>query len=72
MSDCTPAKTPLTPGIKLSKQDSPDIVDLALQRRFRSILGFTGFLVQMTRPDLAFAYAALSAFLACPGQKHLS
>eukprot|EP00961_Rhodomonas_salina_P074529 1000741-Rhodomonas_salina.1 len=26
----------------------------------------------MMRPDLAFAYAALSAFLACRGQKHLS
>eukprot|EP00961_Rhodomonas_salina_P139808 1881598-Rhodomonas_salina.1 len=25
----------------------------------------------MTRPDLAFSYAALSAFLACPGVKHL-
>eukprot|EP00961_Rhodomonas_salina_P249737 3375613-Rhodomonas_salina.1 len=72
MSDCTPVKTPLTQGIKLSKHDSPDVVDPALQCRFRSILGFTGFLVQMTRPDLALAYAALSAFLACPGQKHLS
>eukprot|EP00961_Rhodomonas_salina_P009487 128611-Rhodomonas_salina.1 len=26
----------------------------------------------MSRPDLAFAYAELSAFLACQGQKHLS
>eukprot|EP00961_Rhodomonas_salina_P055121 740600-Rhodomonas_salina.1 len=25
----------------------------------------------MTRPDLAFSYAALSAFLACLGVKHL-
>ena len=35
------------------------------------ILGFLGFLVQMTRPDLAFAYAELSKFLSCPGQAHL-
>ena len=35
------------------------------------ILGFVGFMVQMTHPDLAFAYAELSKFLPCPGEKHL-
>eukprot|EP00961_Rhodomonas_salina_P262485 3547211-Rhodomonas_salina.1 len=71
MEDCAPVSTPLTPGIHLSKRDSQDIVDPALQRSYRMILGFTGFLVQMTRPDLTFSYAALSAFLACQGVKHL-
>jgi hypothetical protein len=66
-----PVKTPLKAGIRLSKKDSPDVVDPKLQRRYRMILGYLGFLVQMTRPDLAFAYAELSKFLACPGEVHL-
>ena len=34
MKDANPVKTPLTPGIKLSLQDSPDEVDPELQRKY--------------------------------------
>ena len=34
MKDTNPVNTPLTPGIKLSLQDSPDEVDPELQRKY--------------------------------------
>jgi hypothetical protein len=63
--------TPMKPGIRLSKADSPAVIDPALQKRYRMVCGYIGFMVQMTRLDIAFAYSELSKFLACPGQPHL-
>eukprot|EP00961_Rhodomonas_salina_P054757 735670-Rhodomonas_salina.1 len=62
-----PFSTPLEPGKRLTKRDSPAIPDPRVQARFRGILGHTSFLVQMTRPDLAFSFAELSKFASCPG-----
>eukprot|EP00961_Rhodomonas_salina_P094115 1266341-Rhodomonas_salina.1 len=56
----TPVRTPLSPGIRLTKQDCPAVLDPALHRRYRGIVGHLSFLVQCTRPDLSFAYAELS------------
>eukprot|EP00961_Rhodomonas_salina_P063810 857884-Rhodomonas_salina.1 len=71
MWEANPAVTPLSPGMRLSKTDSPDYVDPALQRLYWGIVGHLGFLVTMTRCDLAFSYAELSKFVAYPGQAHL-
>eukprot|EP00961_Rhodomonas_salina_P010661 143378-Rhodomonas_salina.1 len=49
-------KTPLEPGKRLTKKDSPQFVDPALHRHYRGFVGHLSFLVQMTRPDLAFAF----------------
>eukprot|EP00961_Rhodomonas_salina_P046326 621845-Rhodomonas_salina.1 len=57
--NATPVRTPLSPGIRLTKQDCPAVLDPALHRRYRSIVGHLSFLVQCTRPDLSFAYAEL-------------
>ena len=70
MWDCTTVKTPLEPGYRLTKQDCPEVVDADLQRRYRALTGSVGFLVSMTRPDLAFAYNELSKFVQYPGEKH--
>ena len=67
-----PVDTPLKPGKRLTVRDCPSFIDPTLQRRYRMILGFIGFMVQMTRPDLAFAYCELSKFLSCPGQVHMT
>eukprot|EP00961_Rhodomonas_salina_P167861 2263001-Rhodomonas_salina.1 len=67
MWGCAPVKTPLEPGTRLSKADSPQLVDPELQRRYRGMVGHISFLVSCTRPDLAFAYAELSKFVAYPG-----
>ena len=64
-------KTPLEPGVRLSKADCPLVPDPALHRRYRGITGHLSFLVTMTRCDLAFAYAELSKFVQCPGEVHL-
>ena len=63
--------TPMEPGTRLVKADCPESPDPVLQRRYRGIVGSIGFLVQMTRCDLAFAYGQLSQFLHCPGPVHL-
>ena len=67
-----PVSTPLETNKRLSKKDSPSAIDPKLQTRFQEILGYVSFLVQMTRPDLAFAFAHLSTFSSCPGAKHLA
>jgi len=72
MQECNPAATPLSPGSRLSKVDSPEYIDPALQRLYRGIVGHIGYLVSMTRCDLSFAYAELSKFVAYPGTVHLA
>ena len=69
--DKATVKTPMAPGVRLSKDDCPDVVKPVLHRRFRGIVGHLSFLVQMTRPDLAYSYAELSKFCQCPGLVHL-
>ena len=66
-----PVKTPLEPGIRLTRRDCPAVIDPVLHRRYHQIVGCISYLVQMTRPDMAFAYAELSKFVAYPGVKHL-
>ena len=70
MWNCNPVKTPLEAGYRLTKEDCPQVVDADLQRKFRTLTGSIGFLVTMTRPDLAFAYNELSKFVQYPGEKH--
>jgi hypothetical protein len=69
--DAPPVKTPMRPGERLSKNDCPQVVNPALHCRYRGIIGHLSFLVQMTRPDLAYAYAELSKFCQCPGLVHM-
>ena len=38
---------------------------------YRSITGYLSYLVNMRRPDLAFAYSHLSKFVQYPGVVHL-
>ena len=68
---CKPCATPLDANSRLSKKDRPQVVDPALHRRYRSITGCLSYLVNMTRPDLAFAYSQLSKFVQYPGVVHL-
>jgi hypothetical protein len=39
MWDCNPVLTPLDPNVRLTKRDSPEVVDPRLHRRMRSIVG---------------------------------
>ena len=72
MWDCNPVLTPLDLNVRLTKRDSPEAVDPRLHRRMRSIVGCLSYLVNMTRPDLAFTYSQLSKFVQSPGPVHLA
>ena len=75
MRNCHPLKTPLDANKRLSKRhsknDCPDVVDPNVHRRYRSIVGCLSYLVNMTRPDLAFSYSQLSKFVQYPGKVHM-
>ena len=47
------------------------MVDPNVHRRYHSIVGCLSYLVNMTRPDLAFSYSQLSKFVQYPGMVHL-
>ncbi len=47
------------------------MIDPNVHRRYRSIVGCLSYLVNMTRPDLAFSYSQLSKFVQYPGMAHL-
>ncbi len=57
MWDCIPALTPMKPGTRLTKEQSNPSPDPAFHRRYRGIVGSLGYLVNMTRPDLAWSYS---------------
>ena len=59
-------------GTRPVKADCSDTPSPTLQRRYRSIVGSIGYLVQMTRCDMAFAYGQLSLLLHNPGPVHMA
>ena len=71
MWDCIPALTPMKPGTRLTKEQSNPSPDPAFHRRYRGIVGSLGYLVNMTRPDLAWSYSELSKYVQYPGQAHM-
>ncbi len=71
MWDYNPVKTPLDANNRLSKRECPEVVDPNVHRRYHSIVGCLLYLVNMTRPDLAFTYTQLSKFVQYPGMAHL-
>jgi hypothetical protein len=72
MWECNPVATPLDSNVRLSNLDCPEVVDPLVHRKYRSIVGCLSYLVNMTRPDLAFSFPQLSKFLQCPGDAHLA
>ena len=71
MWNCKPVSTPLDSNSWISKSDCPEVIDPVVHRRYRSITGCLSYLLNMTWPDLAFAYSQLSKFAQYPGVIHL-
>ena len=67
-----PALTPMAPNTHLSKVDCDPNPDPIFHRRYRGIVGSLGYLVNMTRPDLAWSYSELSKYVQFPGKSHMS
>jgi len=70
--------TPLPPGTRLTKQDSPapQTANTPEQQRFatryRSLLGSVMYLARFTRPDILYAATALSRYGSNPGTAHMT
>jgi hypothetical protein len=62
----------LPPHTRLSKDDCDPAPERAFHLRYRGIVGSLGYLVNMTRPDLAFAYSELSKYVQRPGKVHMA
>jgi len=70
---CSPATTPLPPGLVLSAEDCssiPDEVDEMKNTPFCEALGLLMWLQVATRPDLAFSVNKLARFAHNPGKTH--
>jgi hypothetical protein len=70
-SDAHPLSTILEPHSRLSKEDCDPSPDRAFHLRYRGIVDSLGYLVNMTRPDLAFAYSEVSKYVQSPGLPHM-
>ena len=64
---CKPAKTPMKPNLKLSKEEGELLTDPMMYRR---LIGKFLYLI-ITRPDLSFSIYRLSQFMSSPRQPHL-
>lgn len=71
-SNSIPALTPFLPHTHLSKDDCDPNPHPEFHRRYRGIVGSLGYLVNMTRPDLAWSYSELSKYVQYPGVSHMA
>ena len=60
------------PRTRASLQTIDPAPERAFHLRYRGIVGSLGYLVNMTRPDLAFAYSELSKYVQRPGKAHMA
>ncbi len=63
MWNYNPVKTQMDVNNRLSKHDCPEVVGPNVHRRYHSIFRCLSYLVNMTRPDLAFRYSQLNKFV---------
>ena len=67
--------TPMTAGLKLSKKQCPSAeqaaVMAALQHWYRSVAASLIYIMNWTRPDIAFAVSKLCKFMQNPGNDHI-
>ena len=61
----------MKPNIRLSKDDCDPNPKPDFHRRYCGIVGSLGYLVTMTRPDLAWSYSELSKYVQFPGIAHM-
>ena len=71
--DVRAAKTPLAPGSRLTKDNSPKTpaeIALASKHPYRQVIGSLMYLMVCTRPDIAFAISQLSRYSSNHGTEH--
>ena len=72
MQDCNPVATPMEAGYMITKTECPEHPDEARRLKYQEITGSLQFLVQWTRPDLAFATNELAKVNSNPAAEHLA
>jgi len=68
MDTCTPNKTAMASGVKLSNTGEDPLPD---GNRYAELVGFLLYVSTKTRPDITFAVGVLSRFMSCPEQDHM-
>jgi len=69
--NATPRLTPMQPNTHLNKDDCDKNPAPEFHRHYHGIVNILGYLVTMTRPDLAWAYSKLSKYVQFPGKNHM-
>jgi len=69
--NATRRRTPMQPNTRLNKDDCDKNPAPDFHRRYRDIVGSLGYLVTMTRPDLAWAYSELSKYVPFSRKNHM-
>ena len=68
MDTCTPYKTAMASGVRMSKTGENLLPD---GNRYAELVGSLLYLSTTTRPDIACAVGVLSRFMSCPEQDHM-
>ena len=61
----------MVPGARLTKEQCDPHPEPAFHRIYRGIVGSLRYLVNMTRPDLAWSYSELSRYVQNSGRAHM-
>ena len=69
MIDCNSVGTPLVPGEKLKKNQTPQADDKN-KFPYQNLIGSLNYLAVSTRPDISYAVSALSQFNSCYDETH--
>jgi len=69
--DIPPRNTLMKLNTRLSKDDCDPNPKADFRRRYCGIVGRFGYLVTMTRPDLAWSYSEISKYVQFPGIAHM-
>jgi len=69
--DLPSCNTPMKPNTRLSKDNCDPNPKQDVHRRYCGIVGGLGYLVTMTRPDLAWPYSELRKYVQFPGIAHM-
>ena len=75
LTEAKTANTPMLAGLKMTKQDCPSSEAAAVmtdkQRHYRSVLASVIYIMNWTRPDVAYAVSKLCRFMHNPGEEHI-
>ena len=70
MWNCNPVWIPMSPGDILEKEG--DLLSPSEKRTYQAMVGALGYLMNCTRPDIAFVMSRVAQFASCPTTKHLT